>query len=165
MSGEVVAVMPSKERGGGSTPFTRSRIRVTGVGKGDVAVGDIVVVEQTGGVYRATHLVEDQKRGAAPLRPDAPGGARPMPPASVEPVVFLEFEDDPLFCVGERVALALEWNRRLRVYQLEAGPQGRFEVDTRGNVRPMVRQDPAVSRLDGLSLRELLARVAAVETP
>ncbi len=158
--GEVIKVAPAPDRGG-TLPYTNSTIHVTDVVKGRSESGDTVTVFQTGGVYSPTHAIEDQQKSPGPLPSEAPDGVKPRPPASVAPLVLLEFEDNPLFRVGNRVALALTWNPELPAYLLATGPQARFEVDDRGKVHPMAQDDPAVEPLDGISLEEFIARVRA----
>ncbi len=137
--GEVIAVKPGGERGEDfAVPQMQSRIWVTDVAKGSIERCATVVVEQSGGVQRDTHVHV---------------GETPRPPFWLDP------EDNPIFRVGERVALALDWNPRIRVYQFPV--QGRFEVDGQGSVHPIRPQDPVVAGLDGLSIQQLLTRVAA----
>lgn len=160
--GEVIAVAPAPDRG--RLPGTNSTIRVTQIVKGRSETGDTITVYQTGGVYRRTHAIKDQQGNPAPLPPEAPPGAKPQPPASIAPLYLLELEDDPLFRVGESVALGLTWVSQRTAYLLVSGPQARFRVDERGEVHPMLDDHPAVSSLDGISLEELTARVAAIES-
>lgn len=143
-------------------PTSDSRVRMTDVSKGDLQTDTVVTVQQTGGVIDRTEAIENQKRSPGPLPPEAPPGVEPLPPVSIPPLMLLEFDEDPLFLVGERVALALEWNPRLKLYQVVAGPQGRFRIDEQDRVHPMVPGDPATASLDGLTIDELLARVEAI---
>jgi hypothetical protein len=161
--GEVVAVVPGPECCGSyPLPHTDSEIRVTEVGKGQAAVMSTITVQQTGGVYRPLHEAEHRRLSPAPLPSDAPSGAQPGPMESLPPLMLLELDGDPLFRVGERVALALSSNPRLKRYQLVTGPQSRFEVDAQGKVRPVLSDDLAGASVAGLSVDALLARVKAV---
>lgn len=163
--GEVIAVQPGREVAETPTqslPFTNSQIRVTDVGKG-VPRDDEITVEQTGGVYRPTHAIEDSKLPVAPLPPDAPSGVAPLSPAAPPSKVLLELEDDPLFRVGQQVALALMWKPELNVYQI-VNPQGRFAVRDDGTVQPILGDDPAVKDLAGATVEDLLQRVSAAAT-
>ncbi len=78
--------------------------------------------------------------------------------------MLLEPDDHPIFRIGERVVLALEWSPALGLYQGGSGPQGRFRVDDQDRVHPMLLDDPATASLDGLTVDELLARVEAIAT-
>ena len=114
--GEIVAVAPGREVAETPTqslPFTNSVIRVTEVGKGTRPSTGLITVEQTGGIYRPIHAIEDAKLPPAPLPSDAPREASPLDPVVPPDALLLEVKDDPLFKVGEDVALALVWKPKL----------------------------------------------------
>lgn len=162
--GEIVAVEPGREVAETPTqslPFTNSVIRVTDVAKGKLSSTGLITVEQPGGIYRPTHAIEDAKLPPAPLPSDAPSGASPLDPVVPPDELLLEVRDDPLFKVGENVALALVWKPKLGVYQI-VNPQARFDVQTDATVQPILSDDPATKDLRGLRLDEFLRRVAAV---
>lgn len=161
---EVVDVRPGRTAGDPALPFTDVDLLVTDVGRGSVSPGRVITLEQTGGVYRAAHAAQDAKGSVEPLPSEAPAGAQPYPPAEItDSPVVLELRDDPLLAIGQRVAVALLWNVDLELYQL-VNPQGRFSVDVNGRVHPARVDDPAVRRLDGLTVQDLLERVRSVQT-
>jgi len=157
--GQVVEV--SAGPGAGTTyplPTTVSRVRIAQVAKGAPPADGSVRVEQTGGVYRPSHAIEDARLSPGPLPSQAPAGASPLDPGTPPQQVLLELEDDPLFRPGERLALALQWVPQRGTYRV-VNPQGRFAVDEAGRVAPILRDDPAVQGLAGLAADELLERV------
>lgn len=158
--GEVIKVAPAPDLGG-SLPYSQSTIRISTVAKGRSETGELITVYQTGGVYRRTHAIEDQLKRPGALPPEAPAGMEPLPPASIAPIVLLELEDNPLFRVGDHVALALQWEPTVSAYLVVAGPQGRFRIDAQQTVHPLAASHPAVAPLDGVALQELVSRVAA----
>ncbi len=158
--GDVIDVAPAPDLGE-RLPYSQSTIRVSTVAKGRSETGGTITVYQTGGIYDRSHAIEDQQKSPGPLPPEAPEGMEPQPPASIAPFVLLELEDNPLFRVGEHVALALRWDSTVSAYLVVAGPQGRFRVDAQERVHPLAAQHPAVAPLDGISLQELVARVSA----
>lgn len=162
--GEIVVVKPGREVAEIPTqrlPFTDSVIRVTEVAKGAPPSTGLITVEQVGGVYRPTHAIEDAKLPPAPLPADAPRGASPLEPVVPPDELLLEVRDDPLFKVGETVALALVWRPRSGLYQI-VNPQGRFAIRSDATAQPILSDDPATEDLRGVRLDELLRRVAAV---
>jgi hypothetical protein len=163
--GEVVAVEPGVTTS--PMPKSDSKIRVTAFAKGSPPADGIVSVQQSGGIQDQTENNKDfaGSGSPAPLPPEAPPGAEPLPPRpTLPPFMLLEFDDDPIFRVGERVALALRWYPSLEMYQVVVGPQGRFQIDDQDRVHPMDPDDPAVAPLDGLTVDELLARVGPIAT-
>jgi hypothetical protein len=158
--GDVIDIAPAPDLGG-RLPYSQSTIRVSTVAKGRSETGGTITVYQTGGIYDRTHAIEDQQKSPGPLPPEAPEGMEPQPPASIAPFVLLELEDNPLFRVGDHVALALQWEPTVSAYLVVAGPQGRFRVDAQERVHPLAAHHPAVAPLDGISLQELVARVSA----
>lgn len=166
VSAEVVSLVPGRRvadnTGTDVLPFTNVSVRVTEVAKGDTAIGTTLVVEQTGGIYRPTHAIADSRGEQATLPPDAPSGVQPLPPAVIpDRDVLYELKEDPLLRRGERVVLALRWRAQLGVYQLSS-LQGRFNVTQSGTVQTLLRSDPVVGPLDGISVSELFSRVAQV---
>ncbi len=127
--------------------------------KGPISAGEVIEVEQTGGIYKRTRALENQLHSQAPLPSAAPSGLQPLPPASIAPFVLLELEGDPLFRVGEEVALGLRAIPDSERYVL-VGPQGRFTVLADRTVRPILDDDGVVAPLDGVSMDELADRVA-----
>ncbi len=162
--GDVVAVRPGEDiRGQAAT--SESLIHVSASAKGGLPVGSVVAVYQTGGVEDQTERNKDSSGSPAPLPPEAPPGAEPLPPGpTLPPLMLVEFDDHPIFRAGERVALALQWSPAIDMYLVWVGPQGRFRVDDQDRVHPMLLEDPAVGSLDGLTIDELLARVGAIAT-
>lgn len=145
------------------TPFTNARLRVLNVGKGSLAIGQAIVVEQYGGMYRPTHRIADSRLPQATVPPAAGVGVQPRPAIPVEDrPILLELPEDPLLRVGEKVLLPLIWNGGFNVYQ-RFDFAGRFAVDADGRVHPFLANDPVVAQLDGLRVEELLslARTAA----
>lgn len=162
--GEVVAVRPG-ESISGKIAKSDSLILVSSSAKGGLPAGSVVVVQQTGGVEDHTESNRDRAGSPAPLPPEAPPGAQPLPPGpTLPPFMLWEQENDPIFRAGERVALALQWSPYIDMYQVWVGPQGRFQIDDQDRVHPMLLADPAVASLDGLTIEELLARVEAIAT-
>ncbi len=162
--GEVVAVRPG-ESISGQIAKSDSLIHVSASAKGDLPADSIVTIQQTGGVEDQTESNRDLSGSPAPLPPEAPPGAQPRPPGpTLPPFMLWELENDPIFRVGERVALALQWSPYIDMYQVWVGPQGRFRIDGQDRVHPMLLEDPAVGSLDGLTIEELLTRVEAIAT-
>jgi hypothetical protein len=162
--GTVVAVAPGREvadETGQRLPFLNSQLRVTRIAKGTVSPGETITVEQTGGVNRPTHAIEDAKLSPAPLPSDAPSGVRPRPPVAPPAAILLELEGDPLFKPGEETALALVWKPELGVYQI-LNPQCRFNVRPDETVMPVLRDEPAVQGPAGKTVDELVRAVSAV---
>lgn len=160
--GEVLAVGPRET----SSPMAKSQsqILVTTSAKGALPAGSIVLVGQIGGIEDQTENNKDfgGSGSPAPLPPEAPPGAEPLPPRpTLPPFMLVEPDDHPIFRVGERVVLALRWSPLLGMYEGVRGPQGRFRIDAQGRVHPMDPEDPTVASLGGLTVEELLARVAA----
>ncbi len=166
---EVVGTAPGRRvtdyTGTDVTPFTNVQLKILDTGKGGAAAGQTITIEQYGGAYRPTHAITDSRLPQATLPPAAGPGVQPLPPAAIpDRDTLLEFRQDPLLKVGEKVAIALIWNADLGLYQRFAF-QARFAVDAAGRVHPFLRDDPAVAALDGLPLAQFLAvvRRAAVQ--
>lgn len=160
---EVVGSAPGRKvadyTGTDVTPFTNVQLKILDIGKGNAASGQVITIEQYGGLYRPTHAIADSRLSQAPLPLAAGPGVQPLPPASIpDQDVLLELRQDPLLKVGEKVAIALTWNADLGLYQRFAF-QSRFAVDGLGRVHPVLRDDPVVAGLDGMSLPQLLAVV------
>jgi len=161
--GEVVTIAPAPIEG--RLPFSMSTIVITEVLKGPLETGETVIVNQLGGVYAAAHMIDDQQGSPASLPPEAPPDEEPpLPITSIAPFYLLDPEDNPLFRVGERVALAIESSSTLPGYVLVTGPQSRFSVDEQGRVSPVAHDNPVVAPLDGITVAELSQRVAAAAT-
>lgn len=159
--GEVLAVGPRET----SSPMAKSQsqIHVTAMAKGSLAAGSLVLVGQIGGIEDQTKRNKNRSRSPAPLPPEAPPGAKPLPPGpSLPPFMLFEPEDHPIFRVGERVVLALYWSPLLGMYEGVRGPQGRFRIDAQDRVHPMDPDDPTTADLDGLTVEELLAHVRSI---
>lgn len=144
------------------TPFTNVRLRILDVGKGSATPGDLITVEQYGGMYRPSHAIADSRLPQATVPPAAGPGVQPPPRVQIpDRDVLLELREDPLLKTGERVVLPLVWSAELNLYQRFAS-QGRFSIDDGGRVHPVLRDDPVVAPLDGISLGELLAVIRRV---
>ena len=157
--GDVVSAGPGREAGTTyPLPTTVSEIRIVDIAKGSSPTVGLVSVEQTGGIHRPTHAIEDARLSPAPLPPEAPTGAKPLDPGTPPDEMLLELADDPLLRPGERVALALRWVSELEVYRL-VNPQGRFAITADGFVTPILREDSAVRGLSGRTVAELLDEV------
>ncbi len=158
---EVVSLAPGRRvpdaTGTDLLPFTNVTVRVTQLAKGGVPVGTAIVLEQTGGIYRPTHAINEQRGQQATLPPDAPAGVRPLPPATIpDRDMIYELKEDPLLRRGERVVLALQWRPELGLYQL-VSLQGRFNVAQNGTVQTLLHADSVVAPLDGMGLSALLS--------
>jgi hypothetical protein len=158
---EVVSLAPGRRvpdaTGTDILPFTNVTVRVMQVAKGDIPVGTTIVLEQTGGIYRPTHAINDQHGQQANLPPDAPAGVRPLPPAVIpDRDMIYELKEDPLLRRGERVVLALRWRSELGLYQL-VSLQGRFNVAPNETVRTLLHDDSVVAPFDGMGLSALLS--------
>jgi hypothetical protein len=167
---EVVGTTPGRKvtdySGTDVTPFTNVQLRVLDVGKGDARAGQVITIEQYGGLYRPTHAIADTRLPQATVPPAAGPGVQPRPPAAIpDRDVLLELRQDPLLKAGERLAIALTWNNDLKLYQRFAF-QARFAIDDAGRVHPVLRDDPIVAGLDGMSVSQLLKVVGrAAMTP
>ena len=157
--GDVVSAAPGREAGATfPLPTTVSEIKIVDIAKGSSPTPGLVSVEQTGGIYRTTHAIEDARLSPAPLPPEAPTGAKPRDPGTPPDEMLLELADDPLLRPGERVALALRWVPELEVYRL-VNPQGRFSITADSFVTPILSEDSAVRALAGRTVAELLGEV------
>lgn len=157
--GDVTEIELVPSVGPGDLPHSTSTILLSDAVMGEPQPGDTISVSQTGGAYIPHHFGQEWQTTAPPMPPDAGPGERPAPPASGPGLYLLELEDDPLFCVGERVALALSRIDDQPGHVLATGPQSRFTVDDHGRIHPIVQDDPAVAPLDGMTIEQLLQRV------
>lgn len=158
--GEVTAVLPGRSIAGpASLPFTNATIAVTSVAKGAATSGASITVEQTGGFYISSTVLELQRLPQATPPPGAGPGVGPYPrPSPGSEYVFVEVGGDPLFFMREEVVLFLRWKPELGVYQI-VGPQGRFRV-LGENMQAMAPRDGVVGRFHGAEVSDLFQEIA-----
>lgn len=148
-------------------PTTNTSLFVEMVIKGDVKVKSTVTVEQTGGIYVQTNRKEQLKESISKLPVEAgetPEGYEQrlrdneQEKQNFKETVWLELDEDPLFEIGEKDLLFLDWISELNVYQFI--PQGRYQVEANKLVS-LYPEDSVSKYLNGKILDKVLKEILA----
>lgn len=148
-------------------PTTDTIIFVETVLKGDVKVKSNITVEQTGGTYVQTNRKEQLEESIPELPVKAgetsEGYAQRLKDheeekQNFEEIVWLELQEDPLFIVGEKDLLFLDWVQELNIYQFI--PQGRYKVEANKLVS-LYPEDSVSKYLNKKALDRALKEISA----
>jgi hypothetical protein len=134
---DIVTKAPGEPNNEDRIPTQQIKLKVNKVQKGNVKVGQVVDIFQTGGV-------------TLPMgQPDGKQGARLQ-------THLVLLSDDPLYKAGEQYLLLLEDGPRGMLRSIS--PEGRYRIESNGTVTPMIDND-VTAVVKGKSLRELERQV------
>jgi hypothetical protein len=119
-------------------PTQHVQLKVSKVHKGNAKAGQVLDLFQTGGYEIPTDKADGKQGGRLQTH-----------------IVLLS--GDPLYKVGERYLLMLEDGPRNQLRTIS--PEGRFRIESNGNVTPMV-DNQVTSSVKGKALGELQRQVA-----
>jgi hypothetical protein len=134
---DIVTKAPGEPNNEDRIPTQQIKLKVNKVQKGNVKVGQVVDIFQTGGVTLPTG------------QPDGKQGARLQ-------THLVLLSDDPLYKAGEQYLLLLEDGPRGMLRSIS--PEGRYRIESNGTVTPMIDND-VTAVVKGKSLRELERQV------